>query len=265
MLPPFLPRLLAFDLDGTLLPDGGTEASPATLQALKELRTLGCQVAIITGRERLPLGLAEAVQPDAVATSNGGYIEIGGTLHHQVTFNEAELTAVLTHELGAARVVAFSAHTVFVDLPAGDALPEWLRGRPHRPLAEAQGHEILKINFYHPEVARWRDQLQEGWGHLVYTGAQPPYDHFMTVTPQGADKGAALSILAHELNIPLSEVMAFGDSDNDLAMLLVAGFGVQVGQLPLLTGRAHAQVPTQTELGSYLASLAAQCQSHSAP
>ncbi|MDO4404376.1 MAG: HAD family hydrolase [Atopobiaceae bacterium] len=45
------------------------------------------------------------------------------------------------------------------------------------------------------------------------------------MTP-GIDKGVALRRYSERNNIPLSEIMAFGDMDNDIAMIATAGWGV---------------------------------------
>ena len=52
---------------------------------------------------------------------------------------------------------------------------------------------------------------------------------FVEITPQGADKGAALARLCRILEIDRSEVIAFGDNHNDLTMLEWAGRGVAMG------------------------------------
>ena len=52
--PPVLPLLLAFDLDGTLIPEGGLTVPVSTRAALARLRKLGVQVAVITGRDAAP-------------------------------------------------------------------------------------------------------------------------------------------------------------------------------------------------------------------
>ncbi len=45
------------------------------------------------------------------------------------------------------------------------------------------------------------------------------------MTP-GLDKGVGLRRYSERNNIPLSEIMAFGDMDNDIAMIAAAGWGV---------------------------------------
>ena len=49
------------------------------------------------------------------------------------------------------------------------------------------------------------------------------------IVPQSASKGNAIRSLAASLNIPMDEVMVFGDGDNDLSMLQAAGVSVAMG------------------------------------
>ena len=49
VLPAFAPQLLAFDLDGTLIQDGGTSVPEVTAAALHRLKSLGVRVALVTG------------------------------------------------------------------------------------------------------------------------------------------------------------------------------------------------------------------------
>lgn len=254
--PADLPLLLAFDLDGTLIPDQGREVPGLTAEALSRLRALGVRLAIITGRDTPPRAVRETVQPDAVATNNGGRIEIGGELHAEAHFTPAELEVVLAHELEDARITVFTADGLYVDLPPGREPEPWMQARGYRPLAEAPREGILKVGFYHPGVADFAARLRERHPHLVLTGAQPPYTEFLTVTPAGAHKGAALMLIAQALGISLERTVAFGDSDNDQAMLELAGYAVQLGTLPLLASHADEQVASPAALGAYLHELA---------
>lgn len=251
-LPVTLPLLMAFDLDGTLIPDRGDSVADDVLSALGRLRAAGVQLAIITGRDVSPSRVRAAVRPDAVATNNGGRIEMNGALHSEAIFTADDLEAVLAHELDGARVVLFTAERLYVDVPEGTEPEPWMVLRGYRPLADAPRDAILKIRYFHPHVAGFAERLRGSHPHLVLTGAQDPYPHFLTVTPEGAHKGAALALIADTLGVPHAHTVAFGDSDNDEAMLEVAGYAVQVGTLPLLARHAHAQVSRQTELGAFL-------------
>lgn len=257
-LPPAeLPLLLAFDLDGTLIPDQGREVPAPSVAALARLRGLGVRLAIITGRDTAPRAVEEAVRPDAVATNNGGRIVVGGEVRAEARFTPGELAAILAHELEDARVVVFTQDALYIDLPPGREPEAWMRLREYRPLAEAPREGVLKVGFYHPDVAGLAARLRGKHPGLVLTGAQPPYTQFLTVTPVGAHKGAALTLIAEALGIPLDRTVAFGDSDNDEAMLELAGHAVQLGTLPLLARHAHEQVAAGPgALGAYLDALA---------
>jgi len=51
---------------------------------------------------------------------------------------------------------------------------------------------------------------------------------FLEAAPNGVDKGAAIQILAKNLNIHQSEIIAIGNAGNDLTMVQYAGLGVWV-------------------------------------
>lgn len=250
--PPFLPLLMAFDLDGTLIAERSNELLPDTALALSRLRAAGVKLAIITGRDMPPAAVERDMQPHAVASNNGGRITVNGELHTEAEFTDADLESVLAHELDGARVVLFTAERLYVDIPAGREPEEWMLLRGYRPLAEAPRQGILKVGYYHPQVAGFAQQLRQTHPHLVLTGAQEPYPHFLTVTPEGAHKGAALMLIADALGIPHERTVAFGDSDNDEAMLEIAAYAVQVGDLPLLRPHANAHLGSHAQLSAYL-------------
>jgi Cof subfamily protein (haloacid dehalogenase superfamily) len=69
-------------------------------------------------------------------------------------------------------------------------------------------------------------------GRLDYTyAATPAYPglRFYNLVAPGVSKGQALRELAAYLEIPLTEIMAIGDANNDISMLRAAGLGVAMG------------------------------------
>ncbi|MFC5847738.1 HAD hydrolase family protein [Deinococcus petrolearius] len=254
--PQGLPLLLAFDLDGTLIRDGGQDLPEETAAALARLRALGVRVAIVTGRDLPPRGVSSRAGFDAVATNNGGRVHFGAELRTSARFGPGDLEAVLAHELDGARVVLFTEDDLYVQLPPGRDPEPWMLARQARPLAEAPHADVTKVGFWHPDVAGFAARLRASHPHLVVTGGQPPYPEFLTVTPTGAHKAAALTLIAEGLGIPLERTVAFGDSDNDEVMLELAGYAVQVGTLPLLARHADTQLAGYGAVGAYLDALA---------
>jgi Cof subfamily protein (haloacid dehalogenase superfamily) len=54
--------------------------------------------------------------------------------------------------------------------------------------------------------------------------------YYCDVTPAGGDKGSGVARLCAQLQIPLAETTTIGDMENDIPMLLRAGFSIAMGQ-----------------------------------
>lgn len=232
-------RLIAFDLDGTLL-DHDKTVPARSVAAVERLRDHGCRIAIITGRSRVPNDVLEGIRPDAVATNNGGTVRVGDRVVARHAFAPGEVAAIDAALPEAADVIAFGADEVFVRDPS-KAPPAWLGDRTLLPLAAAQGVEVYQFSFHHPDARQFAPALERA-GDFALTGGIAPYLDFMTVTPRLANKGQALRDLAAAFGLPLGRTVAFGDSDNDVAMFEVAGVAVQVGDAECLAPHAHQRV-----------------------
>ena len=72
-------------------------------------------------------------------------------------------------------------------------------------------------------MERWLSEEAHGWG-----AAFSPVPGIVEVTAKAATKAAALARLCGLRGIPPEQVVAFGDTLNDLTMLTWAGMGVTV-------------------------------------
>ncbi len=55
---------------------------------------------------------------------------------------------------------------------------------------------------------------------------------FTEIVPKGVNKGSALEIVSEMLEIDHKDIIAFGDNENDVEMLQLAGTGVAMGNAP---------------------------------
>lgn len=51
----------------------------------------------------------------------------------------------------------------------------------------------------------------------------------LEIVPRGINKGEAIKFLANYYNIDISEVIAVGDDENDISMIVAAGLGIAMG------------------------------------
>ena len=75
-------------------------------------------------------------------------------------------------------------------------------------------------------IAALMAEAREAFGDRVSLTCSKPY--FLEVNPPRATKGNALCWCANHFGFSMERLLAFGDSLNDLSMLLAAGRGVAV-------------------------------------
>ena len=75
--------------------------------------------------------------------------------------------------------------------------------------------------------------------------------HDFELTAGGADKGAALAVIAARYGIPLDQCAAVGDSENDLSAFRVVGTSIAMGNAPEHVKAAAARAaPSNGEEGA---------------
>ena len=243
-------RLLAVDLDGTLLrPDGVVHE--ADRAAITRLRASGVPTTIVTGRmfsgSRPAAHAAGILGP--IACVDGSHIvdvATGGAMRCEVLVAEhaLELRGVLDRH-GPASFV-FARETIVHD-EAGDAFVPYVR--TWSPNVDRVGrvtdhpcweHEdgILAVVALGPEAAVLAavDELRERLPHAAFVVSfaigRMPGLHAMLVRAAGATKGTAVEWLAAHHGITPAEVVVVGDWLNDVPMFEVAGRSFAMGQAP---------------------------------
>ncbi len=273
MRPPY--RLLALDIDGTLLDRAGT-LRPRTLEAVARAAEAGIQPVLCTGRRyRRALPIAQALGVKAPLVCNSGAL-VKAAEGHQ-TLWRADLDHRLVTDLltlfSALDEVAVSftdrspdgADFVVAHHPTGRPLvddylgqnrthaevdPVWLtdpsRSGPH--------YHICAIGERDAMLAL-RNAVEARFGGRVTTFVQRSSRYQGTmceVLRHDATKWTALLHLAALWGIEPDEIVAVGDDMNDVPMLVGAGLGVAMGHAPDEV-RAVADVVTLDEENDGLA------------
>ncbi|MCP5180715.1 MAG: HAD family phosphatase [Pseudomonadales bacterium] len=227
-------KLVALDIDGTLLPPGAPhEALPDTAitAAVQKLVERGVVVVLATGR-MFP-GTARIAHHLGIAAPL--VCQQGAVIHdtHGKTLHQYTLPDDLAHALmhyatsrtytyawfDSARYVVSAANpmSAFYGLVSGisvEAHPD-----PHLSGITPTGIDIITSRSTAAGVHR---DLEQRFGNRL------TLLDFPTVTAahaSQASKGQALALLAAEFGIDADEVLAIGDSVNDVSMLAWAGWG----------------------------------------
>jgi hypothetical protein len=273
-----LVRLVAIDVDGTLLPGFAKALTPRTARALKAAQEAGITVALATGRRTAfaaPLLQGLNLRADMpLIASNGAVIRtLGGD-----TIDRCQLPAEVARGLcGLFR--PFGALVFTFDRQSGNELVLEDLEETHRHIALWVDSNRDAIQVVKP----LEDALRDGENPIQGMGAgslnqmrlaeealkasswsgscecvrtvYPGRDlSILDLLPPGVSKGRALKKLAARLGVDRKETMAIGDNWNDVDMLEWAGQGVLMGNAAMelrtmAKTRGWKQAPPNNEDG----------------
>ena len=234
-------RMIALDVDGTLLTSGG-RVTEETVGAIQTARQHGVRVVLATGRS-----VQEAVWLTGLAGCDGRAVCIGGAavadmtdgrhLHRwDIPDSAARAVLEIVADQGLACMV-FAGEINLLDpysseffrrtYPYSVYLDSTVVARDLAGWLQTHGQPLTKIHAEGDPAAfpALLKRLRSIPGvELTSSGG----DNFEVVA-RGVDKGRALCLLGSEWGIAPEEIAAIGDSDNDLAMLRAVGCPVAMG------------------------------------
>jgi Cof subfamily protein (haloacid dehalogenase superfamily) len=243
------PRLVATDLDGTVVRSDGT-ISARTVAALARVEQAGSTLVMVTGRPpRWMHDIAATVEHHGIAICANGAVVYD--LHTETVLHtrliEPEVLAETVARLRAV-VPEFRFAVEYADgfvFEARYNLGRWdaeaLGGRPvdGETLVSRGGTKLLA---FHPGAdPDWlAEETHKAVGDLV-TVTHSSGRGLMEMSAQGVTKASALAELCAERGVAAADVIAFGDMPNDLPMLTWAGtsYGVANGHPDVLSAVTH--------------------------
>ena len=229
------PKLVASDLDGTLVRSDGT-LDDRTRRAIEAAEAAGTIVVFCTARPHRGLTeLAEATEHRGVVICDNGALL--WDLHTESVIESSPLDPAIARELVA---------LLEAELPGGAWAVERAGGFGHEPgyvtrwpipenatVAAMQAliaEPAVKLMLRHDRLTadRLLERAREACGHLAELSHSSATDALLEISAAGVSKASALARLCERRDIDRHEVIAFGDMPNDLAMLAWAGHSVAV-------------------------------------
>jgi len=265
------PRLIAIDMDGTLLGSNG-RVSARNTAALHEAEAAGIEIVIATGRRHCyamhilrDLKLNDA---NALVSSNGTVIRtIGAELLHRnhMPLSTARWLCEHVAEFRSGLVMTFDTvgdhgedtrGALVIEDPAElhGNIAAWMKANePYiahiKPLENALNgdspiqmmlcgpvdrmREAEALLMKHPLVTPVGVEAADGAEITLHRTEYPGRDLcILDILPAGCSKASALLHLAELRGISMQEVLAIGDNWNDLPMLEAAGQAVLMSNAP---------------------------------
>lgn len=234
----------AFDLDGTLL-DGHSQLSPRTKVALDDLHRAGVQVIVCSGRpfSTIPKDILAHPAVRFVATGNGVWIfdkALGKDVYccalaQQTLEDIVEL--VQYYPVGYEFFIqgkAFANRAYLADpaLYGADLMSNRYLTTTRAPFDDVRSFITAHRNTIDSMGLSLADMVlkKQLWQRLeheiegIYVTSSVP--RLLEVADARAGKGPAVAAILERLDLDATGLVAFGDADNDLGMIELAGMGV---------------------------------------
>lgn len=229
-------KLIASDIDGTLVRDGEHELNPEFFDVILKLREKGIQFAAASGRQWASIeAIFEPIKEKVFyLADNGAYVGCHGrnlflnTIDREVALEMAESI----RRTPGLEVLIGGPDTVYVESSNQDYIRLLRDGYRFRTVEVEDvtkvDDQIIKVSAYKSSgIQEATKELTEKFANqlkLMISG-----DMWLDCMAPGVCKGQAVRVLQENLNIRPEETMAFGDQLNDIEMLENAYYSFAVG------------------------------------
>lgn len=253
-------KMIVFDIDGTLLPFGVTRLTPRMQEMFEKLKEQGYVNVLCSGRDIFTVG-AQIDNPyvDYFVGANGTFILDLRTKEYifEKTINYKDF--IEFRKYASEHKLSFS----FVGNKWGYYnelfnIDHWFY-RPYKdkfiPEKEFESQHdknyLITISTPTPSIVAadlekfFKEKNLDLWILAQWNGG-------IFISAKGITKAVGLKILGDLLNISLDEMVAFGDSENDIEMLEKVGLGIAMGNGEDVTKDAAKEICLPvTEDGPY--------------
>lgn len=242
-------RMIALDLDGTTLADGGI-LTENTKMLLEQACERGIHIVVASGRSfySLPEAIGQVKGLEYSINSNGSSVyrlQTGERIYHDpIREDRVEGILSILQEEGAG-IECFVEGMAYASREFVEN-PEWFgataQGRRYIQATRRPVEDICAFIRAHktnldavdgvtgdPAQKRRLEVRLEELGGVYITSSVP---HLVEIASATAGKASALRWLAARLDMRPEEIMACGNAENDRDMMAFAGLGVAVANSP---------------------------------
>lgn len=222
-------KIVFFDVDGTLIDYKKGVISTTTISAIHQLLENGIQVVAATGR---PLSMCTELKQlgiETFITANGAYAKHQEAVIFNSILDRDIVTAIDAYAKQKGHALSFFTESLSMNGIQNAstllALKQTLSLRDYPmvdPLITEKDIYLMCLYAEHPMVEEYRTAFP----HLLFQQWHPT---IANVLQRDVSKAIAAKAVLDYFGFAPEEAVAFGDGENDMELLGLAGFGVAMG------------------------------------
>lgn len=224
-------KLIASDMDGTLLAEGAPDIDPEVIVTIRALKEKGIAFAAASGRQYLSMEKVFAPVKNDIffIANNGGYVTYKGKEIAQCNIERNVLKEIVAYIRRQENVFYMTSGFTrdFTDYNDLDML-RWLEDGYHIQAEVVDDvldveDTIIKVAMFCKDINAdaGAEKAKAFLGDKVQIMASG--EHWVDFVSSKSGKGNALKVICEKMNVKKEETMVFGDNSNDISMFLEAG------------------------------------------
>lgn len=237
-------KLIASDIDGTLVPDGSDKMNPEIFSVIMALKEYGIHFTAASGRQWRSIERLFGPMKDHIfyIAENGAYVGARGRALFTAPMKTDQLIQIIrqTRTLKDCEIMVSGRDVIYID-SKNEVFISYLVDGYHNDVEHVEdlvsfiqenkdSMEFLKASIYHQGydavhaagetmIPLWSDKLK-----VVIAG-----NEWLDIMEKQVNKGVALKELQESLFVTPEETMVFGDNLNDIEMLNCAEYSYAIG------------------------------------
>lgn len=231
-------RLIASDIDGTLVPDGSSKINPEIFDVILKLKEQGIYFVAASGRQYPSIAKLFSPIKDQIffIAENGAYIGARGRELISVPMKKDDVYQIVkqSRNYPDCEIFLSGKEVLYIDSKDEEFIHYLVDGYENEveqveDILKVE-EEIIKVSVYHKGfrayevigkdmIPIWKDKLK-----VVIAGSE-----WLDFMAQNVSKGRAIKEIQESLGITKEETMVFGDNFNDIEMLKEASHSYAVG------------------------------------
>ncbi|MDQ0272818.1 Cof-type HAD-IIB family hydrolase [Cytobacillus purgationiresistens] len=222
-------KIAFLDVDGTITHHEDGSISQNTKEAIIALKNNGIRVVAATGR---PLSMCSEIKElgiDTFITANGGFVKHNEEIIHRVPMDKNIVQEVYEFAYKSNHGLSFYTEDFSMNGVKNEeilnALKQTLSLQEYPTSNQQIFHEEVYLMCLFATDEAVANYVQR-FPHLTFKRWHP---YVLNVLQEDVSKSMAILKVLQYFGIDQSEAIAFGDGDNDIDMLELAGLGVAMG------------------------------------
>ncbi|MBH9964865.1 Cof-type HAD-IIB family hydrolase [[Bacillus] enclensis] len=222
-------KIVFLDVDGTITHHVDGTIPESTIEAVKELKNKGLKVVAATGRPLSMCSELEELGIDTFITANGGYAKHQHEVIHSVPMAKEIVKEVMEFAKLEKNGLSFYTEGFTMNGVAEEkistALQETLSLYEYPETISAIHEEDVFLLCLFADDEKVEKYIKR-FPHLTFRRWHP---YVLNVLQEDVSKSRAILKTLEYFGFHQSEAIAFGDGENDIDMLELAGLGIAMG------------------------------------